>query len=143
MTSKRLPGRPAKYSGRLRNMRLVKAADDFLAREKQRPSKPDMTLVMECALAKFEKLRPRMRDRIYQRARERKRISSQGRGVESVRPGAAVPQPRGSAANPGPPSAGRPTLNIEHPALTTFPAVNKTMPGQSPARPVAAQPETL
>jgi hypothetical protein len=95
MIFKRPPGRPAKYAGPLRNMRLAKPADIFLAREKQRVSQPDMTLVVECALAQFQKLRSRVRDRFYQEAVELKRISS-GRGVDSARASAAVPKP-GSA----------------------------------------------
>jgi hypothetical protein len=58
-------------------MRLAKAADIFPAREKQRASQPDLTLVVECALAEFMKLRPGVRDRVYQMARERKRIENQ------------------------------------------------------------------
>ncbi|MGA3266268.1 MAG: hypothetical protein ABSE16_05545 [Verrucomicrobiota bacterium] len=116
MTFKRPPGRPAKGAGRLRNMRLVKAADDFLTQEKQRSGKPDMTLVMECALLELEKIKPPIRDTIYQRALARNKPLSTGRGVESARPRAAVPNPCGSAANPGEHRLGRPTLNIEHPA---------------------------
>jgi hypothetical protein len=77
-------------------MRVAGPADIFPAREKQRVSQPDVTLVVECALVEFMKLRPRVRDRVYHVARERKRISSTGRGVDSART-AAVPEQRGSA----------------------------------------------
>ena len=92
MIFKRPPGRPAKCSGRLRHMRLAKLADIFPAREKQRASQPDLTLVVECALAEFQKLRSRVRDRFYQEAAELKRISS-GRGVDSARAAAVPKQP--------------------------------------------------
>jgi hypothetical protein len=49
-------------------------------------------------------------------------ISLTGRGMESALARAAVPQKAARRQIPDT-SVGRPTLNIEHPALATFPAV--------------------
>lgn len=51
------------------------------------------------------------------------RISLKGRGVDSARGSAAVPQLQEARREIPDTSVGRPNLNIEHPALETFPAV--------------------
>jgi hypothetical protein len=67
-------GRPTKAAGPLRNMKLAKDTDEFLLAEKERTKRSginghDLTLVVECSLREFSKLKSSYRDQIYRKAK--------------------------------------------------------------------------